>query len=98
MKLTHTIKFPLGRQYEMREITIEVDDSEFPELTDFPLTEKTRFMEGFLLEMGLAFQVASGYVRTDSVEFRESLRLAREIKGKASDKIRRPDAQVKTRS
>lgn len=100
MKLSHEVRFPLGRQYEMHSFNIEVDDAEFPELEGLTVVDKARRMQGFLLQMGLVFQVGSGYITPESSEFKESWRLASELKGStptAHGTVRRPDAQVKTR-
>lgn len=100
MKLSHTIKFPFGRQYEMHEVSIEVDDSEFPEFAAMPLVDKARYMEGFLLQQGLIIQVGSGYLDPTSATFKESWRLASELKGKkpaVRGIMKLPAAQVRTR-
>lgn len=80
MKFTHTVKFPLGKRYEMREFTMEVDDGEFPELAGLPHTARVRFMQGTLLQMGLVFQAASGYISPNDATFKEQMRLAHEMK------------------
>ncbi len=80
MKFTHTVKFPLGKRYEMREFSMEMEDAEFPELRDLPFTMRVRFMQGTLLHMALVFQAASGYISPESEDFMEQLRLALELK------------------
>jgi hypothetical protein len=81
MKFSHSIKFPLGKKFEMREFSMEMDDAEFPELEGLSVTDRARFMQGMMLQMGLVFQAASGYLVPDSPEFKESWRLAAELKG-----------------
>jgi hypothetical protein len=81
MKFSHSIKFPLGKKFEMREFSMEMDDAEFPELEGLSVVERARFMQGMMLQMGLVFQVASGYLLPNTSEFQESWRLASELKG-----------------
>ena len=81
MKFSHSIKFPLGKKFEMREFSMEMDDAEFPELDSLSVTDRARFMQGMMLQMGLVFQAASGYIVPGSPEFKESWRLAAELKG-----------------
>jgi hypothetical protein len=45
------------------------------------VAERARFMQGTMLQMGLVFQVASGYLLPNTPEFQESWRLASELKG-----------------
>lgn len=84
MKFSHTVKFPFGRKFEMHEFSAEVEDTEFPELVGVPFSERARFMQGHLLQLGLIFQVASGYISPESIEFKENWRLAAELKGTPS--------------
>jgi hypothetical protein len=101
MKISHTVKFPFGRQYEMHEFTIEVDDAEFPEFDGLPVVDKARYMEGFLLQQGLIIQVGSGYLDPATPEFKESWRLASELKGRKPAMrggIKQPDARVQMRN
>ena len=80
MKFSHSVKFPLGKRYEMHDFYMEMDDSEFPELEGRPLVEKARYMQGTLLQLSLVFQAASGYVSPDDEDFKAQLRLAHELK------------------
>jgi hypothetical protein len=64
----------------MHELSLTLKEEDFPELVDLPFAEKARFLQGTLLQQGLIFQVASGYLTTDSPEFKESWRLASELK------------------
>lgn len=100
MKFSYEVRFPFGHQYEMHSFNLEVDDSEFPELNDLSVVDKARCMQGFLLQMGLVFQVGSGYMTPESPEFKESWRLASELKGRSQGAhgiVRKPDVQVKSR-
>ena len=80
MKLSHTVKFPSGQRYEMTEFSVEVDDSEFPELKGRSALEQARYLQGTLLQLGLVFQTAVGYVDPESEDFKERMRLALELK------------------
>ena len=80
MRFSHTVKFPLGKRYEMSEFSMEVEDSEFPELVGRTVIERTRYVQGTLLQMGLAFQVASGYISPESEDFKAQLHLALGLK------------------
>ena len=94
MKFSHSIKFPLGKKFEMREFSMEVDDAEFPELAGLSIPDRARFIQGVMLQMGLVFQVASGYITINSPEFIEGFRLAAELKGlsKASVEVKKLEA------
>ena len=94
MKFSHTVKFPSGQRYEMKEFAMEVDDSEFPELKDRSLVERVRYVQGTLLQMGLVFQVATGYVSPEDQDFKERLRLALELKALAAQKKRKVPSRV----
>jgi hypothetical protein len=94
VKLSHTIKFPSGQRYEMKELTMEVDDTEFPELGERSVVERVRYMQGMLLQMGLIFQTATGYVSPDSDDFKERMRLAGELKKLPSQKKRKVTSGV----
>jgi hypothetical protein len=94
MKFSHSIKFPLGKKFEMREFSMEMDDTEFPELEGLSIPDRARFMQGVMLQMGLIFQVASGYITINSPEFKEGFRLAAELKGlpKVSVEVKKLEA------
>jgi hypothetical protein len=80
MKFSHTVKFQLNRQYEMHEFGMEIDDSEIPELENLSMTDRSRFMQGTLIQLALVFQVACGYLTTEDEAFKEPWRTASELK------------------
>jgi hypothetical protein len=80
VKVYHSVKFQLNRQYEMHTFSMELDDSDFPELAELSIAKRTRVMQGTLIQNGLAFQVATGYITPNSPEFQEAWRLAAELK------------------
>jgi hypothetical protein len=94
MKLSHTIKFPSGQRYEMKEFSMEVDDAEFPELAGRSIVERTRYLQGTLLQMGLIFQLATGYLSPEEDAFKERMRLALELKKLPPQKTRKVPSRV----
>lgn len=73
-------KINIGKQYEMSEFSVELSDSEFPELKGKTEAQKLQYLQGVALFQILLFKVSVGYTKLDSPEYNGQMSIVSSLK------------------